>query len=300
MARGSRIAWTRLGGRNPESFPVAAVLASGDAWGRVRVEEARASGAGDLPEGSPPCHVVFVNVGGPARAEMSWSGDAPSPEQVVPPGHFTLLPAAMPCSARWRDGWTSIMVEMAPGTLAEAGAGNPGERPRLRPVFNRADPFVAHLAEALRDLVRDGNPAGMLYGETLGMALADHLSRRYSPAAALPRAPRGGLPAGRMRRVTEYVAAHLEREISLRDLALQAEMSVFHFARMFKQGTGLPPHQYVLLRRIERARSLLADLELTIGDVAVRCGFAHPSHFSESFHRLQGVTPTEYRRSIRQ
>jgi AraC family transcriptional regulator len=245
--------------------------------------------------------VLFVNAGGPARAEVSWSGEPPSHEQVVAPGHFTLLPAAMPCSARWRDGWTSIMVEMAPGTLAEAaGAGDPGERSRLRPVFDRADPFVAHLAEALRDLVRDGNPAGVLYGETLGMALAEHLLNRYSPAAAPRRSPRGGLPTGRMRRVTEYVAAHLEREISLRDLALQAEMSVFHFARMFKQGTGLPPHQYVLRRRIEHARSLLADLELTIGDVAVRCGFAHPSHFSDSFHRLQGVTPTEYRRSIRQ
>jgi AraC family transcriptional regulator len=277
------------------------VLAGGDAWGKIRVEEARASGAGDRPEGSLPCHLVVVSAGGPARAELSWIGEPPTHEQVVEPGHFTFLPAAMPCASRWRDGWTAIMVEMAPGTLAElAGAGDPGERPRLRPVFNRADPFVAHLAEALRDLARDGNSSGMLYGETLGMALAEHLLKRYSPAAARSVAPRGGLPTGRMRRVAEYVAAHLEGEISLRDLALQAEMSVFHFARMFKQGTGVPPHQYVLRRRIERARALLADLELPIGDVAVRCGFAHPSHFSDSFHRLQGVTPTEYRRSIRQ
>lgn len=265
------------------------------------MEGARAIGAGDLPEGSLQGHLVVVSVGGPTRAEMSWSSEPPSSEQVVAPGNFTLLPAAMPYSSRWRDGWAAIMVEMAPGMLAEVGgAEDPGERPQLRPVFNREDPFVAHVAEALRDLVREGHPAGSLYGEMLGIALAEHLVKRYAPAVTRPRAPRGGLPTGRMRRVTEYVAAHLDREISLRDLALQAEMSVFHFARMFKQGTGLPPHQYVLRRRIERARSLLADLELTIGDVAIRCGFAHPSHFSDSFHRLQGVTPTEYRQRIQQ
>jgi AraC family transcriptional regulator len=301
MAHRSRIEWTPLGGSRPLPFPFPDVgLASGDVWRGIRLEEARASGAGELPEGFTSGHVVAVSVGAPARAEMSFAGARAAPEQVVAAGHFVLLPAAMPFASRWRDGWTSIAVEITPEVLGDASLDPESDGcPRLRPVFNRPDPFVSHVVQALRDLAREGHPAGSSYGESLGMALAGHLSSRYSDAAEPPRELRGGLPARRMQRISDYVDSNLEREISLRDLAREAGMSVFHFARMFKQSNGFPPHQYILRRRIDRARSLLGRRELTIGDVAVRCGFAHPSHFSDSFHRLIGVTPTEYRRSIR-
>jgi AraC family transcriptional regulator len=89
--------------------------------------------------------------------------------------------------------------------------------------------------------------------------------------------------------------ANLRREITLQDLAREAGTSVFHFARVFKRRTGISPHQYLLQRRVEEARSLLADRNLSITKIALRCGFAHPSHFSETVRRMTGVAPRVYR-----
>ncbi len=279
-------------------MPVLA-LASHDRWRSIRVEEAHFPAAGERPEGSPTGHLLVINTGSPYRVELRWPGEPPPVEHVLQEGQFNLLPAATAYAVRWLDPASTILLEMAPETVAAmTGGGDPAERPRLRPLVNQSDGFVAHVALALRDLVRDGHPGGAAYGETLGAALAEHIVRRYSAGTPGPREPRGALPVRLVRRVVEYVEANLERDITLHDLAGEAQMSVYHFARSFKLRIGLAPHQYILHRRIELARSLLTDPVLSVGDVAVRCGFAHHSHFSDTFHRLMGMTPTEYRRAM--
>jgi AraC family transcriptional regulator len=240
-----------------------------------------------------------INTSSPYRFELRWPGEPPPAEHVLQQGQFNFFPAAMAYAVRWLDPASTILLEMAPETVtAMTGGGDPGERPRLRPLVNQSDGFVAHVALALRDLARDGRPGGEAYGETLGAALAEHIVRRYAAGTPGTREPRGALPVRLVRRVVEYVEANLERDITLHDLAGEAQMSVYHFARSFKLRTGLAPHQYILHRRIELARSLLTDRVLSVGDVAVRCGFAHHSHFSDTFHRLMGMTPTEYRRAM--
>jgi len=99
----------------------------------------------------------------------------------------------------------------------------------------------------------------------------------------------------RMRRVDEYVQSNLSARISLPALADVAQMSVFHFSRLFKARTGVTPHQYVLKLRIARAKSLLNDSSRTMADIAAQCGFAHQQHFADAFRRNAGVTPTAYR-----
>lgn len=99
----------------------------------------------------------------------------------------------------------------------------------------------------------------------------------------------------RLRCVTEYIQENLETALALLDLANMLQMSVFHFVRSFKQSTGLPPHQYVLRKRIELAKSLLVHPELSIAEVALRCGFGSQSNFTTAFRRLTNVTPGAYR-----
>ncbi|HEY7724139.1 MAG TPA: AraC family transcriptional regulator [Anaeromyxobacteraceae bacterium] len=282
----------------PLSVPVLA-LASHDTWRGIRVEEAHFPTAGERPEGTLAGHVLVVASRAPFRVEARWPGELPAAERVLHPGQFNFFPAATAYAVRWLDPAATIMVEMAPETVAAmTGAGDPGDRPRLRPLASQSDGFVAHVALALRDLVRDGHPGGAAYGEALGSALAEHMVRRYSDGTTRPREPRGALPVRLLRRVADHIEANLERDITLHELAREAQMSVYHFARSFKHRTGLAPHQYILQRRIERARSLLTDPVLTVGDVAVRCGFAHHSHFSDTFHRFMGMTPTAYRRAM--
>lgn len=108
------------------------------------------------------------------------------------------------------------------------------------------DPALTHLLLALRAELQAGCPTGRLYGESLATALALHLLRRYAVCPSTAGAPPGGLPSDRLRRVLDYLHAHLGEELSLRQLAAVVELSPHHFAACFKQSTGVAPHQYVL------------------------------------------------------
>ena len=105
----------------------------------------------------------------------------------------------------------------------------------------------------------------------------------------------GGLPACRLRRVTAYIDENLHRELRLAELGAIAHMSPFHFARLFKRSTGVPPHQFVLQRRVEQARVRLVTQPLEVAEIARSVGFQAPSHFTTTFRRITGMTPTAYR-----
>ncbi len=108
---------------------------------------------------------------------------------------------------------------------------------------------------------------------------------------------RGGLPPHALRRVREYVETHVHKNIDLATLAGTAELSVYHFARAFKQSTGVTPHGYVLQKRIERAQDMLVRTDLPLSEIALDTGFADHSHFARQFRRLTGMSPSEVRRS---
>jgi AraC family transcriptional regulator len=114
------------------------------------------------------------------------------------------------------------------------------------------------------------------------------------------RGPDGALPRGRLRAVVEYVEGHLDDGPTLEQMAAVARLSAYHFARQFKQATGLPPYQYVISRRVERAKQLLqAGTRLSLAEVAVDAGFSDQSQFSRHFKRLVGVTPGQFQMSAR-
>jgi AraC family transcriptional regulator len=103
------------------------------------------------------------------------------------------------------------------------------------------------------------------------------------------------MPRARLQRVLEYMQAHLDQELSLAALASIAQMSPYYFSRLFKQSTGLSPHQYLLRQRIERAKELLAGPRCRTAEVSDALGFPHQSHFTTTFHRWVGTTPRQYR-----
>jgi len=110
---------------------------------------------------------------------------------------------------------------------------------------------------------------------------------------------KGGLATHQRRLLADYIEAHLEQAISLGELALLCNLSHYHFARMFRASFGLPPHQYLLARRLARARQLLRCGDGALGEVALACGFASASHFSNRFRQALGATPGEYRLAMR-
>lgn len=116
---------------------------------------------------------------------------------------------------------------------------------------------------------------------------------------ALRERPRGGLPPGALRRVREVMERRLTEKLQLRELAAVAGVSKCHFARAFKQSVGQPPHQYLMMRRIEVAAELIKASDRSLTEISLDTGFSDQSHFSRSFVRITGETPRDYRRRHR-
>jgi AraC family transcriptional regulator len=150
------------------------------------------------------------------------------------------------------------------------------------------------LLEMTADL-DDSSPAGTIYGESLANALAVYLVKRYAVRQVIPVIYKGGLPRYRLKRVLDYIAASLDEDISLSQLAAIAGMSPHYFSELFKQSTGRAPHNYVLLQKIERAKQQLRDPKRSIIDAGLDSGFQNPSHFARVFRRVVGTTPSSFR-----
>jgi len=111
--------------------------------------------------------------------------------------------------------------------------------------------------------------------------------------------PKGGLAAATRRHLTDYIDAHLTQALTLGTLADVACLSEYHLARMFRTSFGLPPHAWIALQRIDRARTLLCSTVLPVSSIAAECGFANISHFSHRFKDALGISPQGYRQIIR-
>jgi AraC family transcriptional regulator len=144
------------------------------------------------------------------------------------------------------------------------------------------------------------NPGSMprQYAEALGIVLTCELVRINSDAALSEPVSRGGLAPWQQKRVAEYIEERVADDIPLATLAELARLSPYHFCRSFKHSFGMPPHRYHAKRRIERAKQLLANRELSVTRIALDVGFSETSTFSAAFHRLTGQTPSGYRRNL--
>ncbi|CAM3741407.1 helix-turn-helix domain-containing protein [Kibdelosporangium persicum] len=164
---------------------------------------------------------------------------------------------------------------------------------------NRPDPLIRQLAVALREEARGGLTAGRLFVDAVATTLALHLLRRYSDRAPVIPSRPAGLTGTRLRQVVEYIAAHLDDDLRLDRLAGLAGMDRYHFSRAFKQATGLPPHRYVIERRVTRAMDLLTGSDMLIADIAHQVGMSSQSHLTTVFRKHVGDTPYAYRKAHR-
>jgi AraC family transcriptional regulator len=219
--------------------------------------------------------------------------------ETTPLGSLAIIPAGYPTQWRWCGAAGSVHVLVEPRLLTRVGAEaldlNP-DRVELPPVHVLHYPHLRDTLLAFDAELRTGGAGGRLLAESLGNVLAVQLLRHFGAPASAALHPDGVLPRRKLRAVIEYIHEHLDAELSLDHLAAVAHMSAFHFARLFKQSTGLPPHQYVIARRVERAKELLREPDrLPLAEVATEVGFSDQSHFTRHFKRLVGITPRQFR-----
>jgi AraC family transcriptional regulator len=249
---------------------------------------------GEVPEGHLLSHVVTLNLGAEAVLDSNFEGRGWEAHRT--PHHGVgVFPALVPYAARGHHARETLLVEIAPDFASAVLGGFPGTS-ELRPVVGAKDPFAEHVILALAEEARTGSASGAIRAQSLGTALVTHLVDRDAGPHPVHVA---ALPSPKLRRVLDYVSAHLDARLTLRTLAGLAQMDLFRFVRAFKQSTGLSPHRYLVEARIDRAKELLRDPSLTITEIALRTGFATPSHFSVTFRRIADATPRAYRDEIR-
>ena len=279
-------------------LPVGAVAASNRrGWSGLEAARYRAARAWELYPPAMTHHRLILYVRPPEELDLVYEGVK---RHVPPPaGAISLVPAGTPSRGRWSGRVDMLQTFLEPGLVTRVAA----EAFDLDPARLAIPPLDAldlpHLRTAMGAVNAEliaGGAGGRLVSESLAHVLAVQLIRHISAPHKPVRTREGKLPRARLRAVIEYIEEHLDASLSLEHMAAVARLSAFHFARQFRAATGLPPHQYVIRRRVERARQLLqAGTDLSLAEVAACTGFSDQSQFCHHFKRLIGITPGQFR-----
>lgn len=167
------------------------------------------------------------------------------------------------------------------------------------PCFSKSDPLIHSLGLALKSELQSGDFSSRLYIDSLISTLITHLIRHYSNQEQQHSKPLSNpLSKQKLQQVIDYIYQNLDRDLTLAELAKLVQISPSYFSILFKQTTGITPHQYVIQCRIEHAKQLLRQNNMAIADIALRLGFSHQSHLSRHFKKLVGVTPKQFRKLL--
>src|SRR5262245_55571635 len=246
-------------------------------------------------------HLLILHTGLPDELDLRYADV--KRHRPPPLGSVSVMPAGIPIRWRWRGTKSSLHVYLEPDLVERVAVETFGLDPArgVLPALDALD--IPQLVGALRAVDAEltaGGVGGSLATESLANVLAVHLIRHITAPRRAVHGRDGTLPQGRLRAVLEYIEEHFDATPTLAEIAAVAGLNPYHFARQFKAATGLPPHQYVITRRVEHAKHLLREgTDLSLAEVAVRAGFYDQSQFSHHFKRLVGVTPGQYRKPSR-
>ncbi len=240
-----------------------------------------------------PHHYFAMNIG-PAL-DWEWKDGHTFRTHRYETGDLWVNPAGVPFSHRIQGHNQFVLLTLDPTKIPELLPDHTLlEGQAFRRQHRAQDKHLQILIQAFLLEAEMGGPNGRLYADSLSTALAVHFVNHYSLDSLSNLSQLHPLTQRRLGQVIDYIEAHLTEDISLTDIALVAGLSKFHFSRVFKDSLGLPPHQYLTKRRIERAAYDLKQKNLTIAQVAHRFGFTDQSHFTRAFKQIKGTTPKHF------
>jgi len=210
-------------------------------------------------------------------------------------GDIAIIPAGITHSCSWDAPAQFMVLAIEPTLLKQFGQDwvNP-DQIELRPQFmSESDSFIQSILLTLKGEAEVGGVGSNLLIHSLKTALAVHLLRNYCVTRPKLSSYSNGLSPIGLTLVKEYIHEHLHQDLKLDEIAAIAQVSPYHFLRLFKQSMGITPHQYILQCRLNHAKNLLQHSNLSIVEIATRTGFCDQSHLTRYFKRIIGVTPKQ-------
>lgn len=244
-----------------------------------------------------PSHMALVMFTPQPGRQMALNSDRRS-TGLAPAGSVEIIPTRSELFARWLTDKENLLVALDGKRLTRLA-----ELEFETDAFELRPPRIGHMdkrALTIASLLRDellldqfGNEDCL---ESLITVFGTHLLRHYSNLGDRCKDLRvGGLSPLCLKRIQEFIAAHLDQKLPVEMLAQVAGMSASHFARAFSASTGYPPHKYVVSMRLARARQMIAATDAPLETIAHACGFHSHSHLSATMRRFLGVTPSAFR-----
>jgi AraC family transcriptional regulator len=246
------------------------------------------------------CHVVGITLQPMSDITLFAAGKLISTGHL-PRGSMRVNEPGLPRRGIFRGAYDVLHLHVPNGIIAEFADPERGYA-RSAPVLAESptiDPVIEGLARSLIHAEELGGAFGQSYAEGIGLAITAQLFGARSGTASSGRPRVSGLSKWRLKRATEYMDANLAEPINLADIAAAAGLSRMHFAAQFRAATGVRPHEFLLQRRIERAKDLLLHSRLALVEIALDVGFKTQAHFTTVFARFVNETPNVWRQRNR-
>jgi AraC family transcriptional regulator len=184
---------------------------------------------------------------------------------------------------------------LSPDILANAVSEMISPKIQLQSHWRLRDPLIQQMGLALKTELELAGEDSKLYADSMAIALGTHLLRRYAVQDPVIKEYKNGLPLYQLKLIIEYIQAHLEENLTLTQLASLIQISPHYFASLFKQSTGLSPYKYITKCRLDKAKMLLRQRDLSIAFICQEVGFKNQSHFTRVFRQYFQITPKAYR-----
>ena len=240
--------------------------------------------------------LISIHVGAPAKlaCRRRHTGTAVH-------GDIDIIPANTP--SRWEmqdENDTALLLSLPQGLLRSVanGSGLDPARLEIRNRFQVRDNELEALSWAMKREMESAYPSGRLYLDGLALAVASRLLARHSSVAKQIEEQNQGLGGRRLKQVLSFIADQLAEDLSLEQIAIVAGISASHLNALFRISMGTPVHQYVIQRRVDRAKTLLMRNGLSMAEIALAAGFAHQSHMARHMRRVLGLTPRALKRLL--
>jgi AraC family transcriptional regulator len=265
-------------------------------WGGVYLEQHRALPV-ERGDSVSPHHLVVLFTSHVSRGETSVAQARFVPYSFSP-GTIRLYPAGAIGACRPVTDTTMILCALDPKLVAEVGEElGASSTEEFHPIANLRDRSLEGIVTLLAAEANSGGASGKLFVEHLASALAVRFRQLSGGLQGHKPSQSVKMPTRILQRVLDRMRADFATNLDLHTIAAESGYSRTHFLRIFRASTGYSPHDWLTHLRIEEAKTRLQKQSYSLINIALDCGFSSHGHFSNTFRRIVGVTPREYRRN---